>query len=70
MKNPFTKHPSSINETYFTHLIHALRYSALFLFLAIITFIHSLFPFLFVNTASTIVKKLNKHLESRLSNNE
>ncbi len=70
MKNPFTKHPSSINETYLTHLIHALGYSALFLFLAIITFIHSFFPFLFVNTASTIIKKLNKHLEKRLSNSD
>jgi len=69
MNNPFTKHPHSIGETYFTHMGHALKYTMTFTLLFVVTLLHAFFPFLFVNTASKIIKKINKHLESRLSNN-
>ena len=66
MKNPFTKHPHSIGETYFTHMIEAFKYCFQFFTLFIITFIHAFFPFTFTNTSSKKVKEINTHLESRL----
>jgi hypothetical protein len=70
MKNPFTKHPHSINETYLRHMIEALKYCIQFILLSIMTFVHAVFPFLFVNTSSKLIKKINKHLENRRSNND
>ncbi len=67
MKNPFTEHPKSIGESYFKHMIHALTYFIKLFFITFITLIHAFFPFLFVNTASNMIKKINKHLEKRLS---
>jgi len=67
MKNPFTKHPNSIGESYFTHMSHALKYSIQFILLFIMTFVHAFFPFLFVNTSSKLVKRISKHLDNRLS---
>ncbi len=67
MKNPFTKHPNSVGESYFTHMAHALKYSLQFALLFFMTLIHAFFPFTFVNTSSKIVKKIHKHLDNRLS---
>jgi len=58
MKNPFTEHPNSLNETYTEHCITAIKFSGWMLLASIACFIHSIFPFLFQCTASTIVKKL------------
>lgn len=66
MKNPFTIHPNSVGESYFKHMGHALTYFIKLLFITIVTFIHAFFPFLFVNTASTMIREINKHLENRL----
>ena len=69
MYNPFTKHPHSIGETYISHLCHSLTYSMKFLWLHIMTLIHAIFPFVFENASSKLVKKINDHLENRLSKN-
>ena len=52
MANIFTKHPKEVGETYFQHLWIALKYSFKLLLLFIITFIHSIFPFIFKTTTS------------------
>jgi|TARA_B100000073_G_scaffold344755_1_gene352245 hypothetical protein len=70
MKNPFTEHPNSVGESYFNHMGHALSYFVKLLFITIVTFVHAFFPFLFVNTASTMIKKINKHLENRLQDGD
>ena len=70
MKNPFTEHPNSVGESYFNHMGHALSYFVKLLFITIVTFVHAFFPFLFVNTASTMIKKINKHLENRLQDDD
>jgi len=70
MKNPFTEHPNSVGESYFNHMGHALTYFVKLLFITIVTFVHAFFPFLFVNTASTMIKKINKHLENRLQDGD
>ncbi len=66
MKNPFTKHPHSVDESYFTHMAHSLSYSAKFVLLAFMTFVHAFFPFIFESTSSRLVKKINEHLDDRL----
>ena len=70
MKNPFTENPNSVGESYFNHMGHALSYFVKLLFITIVTFVHAFFPFLFVNTASTMIKKINKHLENRLQDGD
>ena len=52
MENPFTKHPTSINETYFEHMKNALRFVVVLKCLAFAGFIHSIFPFWFEKTVS------------------
>ena len=65
MNNPFTEHPSSIDETYIEHMGNALKFSFTFLQLAVIAYIHAFLPFLFVNTGSDKVKELNKLMLKR-----
>ena len=59
MKNPFTKHPNSVNETYLEHMWCAIKFSFKLECLACCAFIHAIFPFLFETTASDGIKKLN-----------
>lgn len=61
----FTKHPNDIGETYIRHCFQALRYSFTFLFLFVIAFIHAIFPFLFQQTASDILRELNNDVNRR-----
>jgi len=65
MRNPFTKHPHSVGETYFEHMKNALRYFTILYTLSICVFIHSLFPFLFETYAGDEIEKLNKELKNR-----
>ena len=67
MKNPFTDHPNSVNENYFVHMCHSLSYSAKFIWLEFMTFVHAFFPFCFTNTSSKLVRKINDHLDDRFS---
>jgi hypothetical protein len=58
MKNIFTRHPHSINETYFEHLKAALGFSFHLLVGGLACFIHAFFPFLFVHTAGKKVHSI------------
>ena len=68
MKNPFTKHPHSVGETYFEHMWNALRYSMTLEWLSFCVFIHAIFPFWCEFSASDGVKKINKELQGRRNN--
>jgi len=46
MMNPFTKHPNSVGETYWTHFKIAMKGVYRFGTSAIIFFIHAFFPFI------------------------
>ena len=63
-----TKHLKDVDETYFEHMYHALTYAFTFAVLTITTLIHSVIPFLFVETGSKKVSELNKLIQSRLDN--
>ena len=65
MINIFTKHPKEVGETYLEHMWNALRYSFTFLLLLFVSLIHSIFPFLFIKTASCVVQEMAKHMEER-----
>ena len=63
--NPFTKHPKSVNETYFEHMKCAFKFFYTLLGLSLAALVHSVFPFLFQTTASRGVKKLNDCMKDR-----
>ncbi len=58
MLNPFTAHPASVGETYFQHMRFAFRFGGRMLLGGIAAVAHSVFPFLFVTTASRINDEL------------
>ncbi|MDB2481667.1 DUF6356 family protein [bacterium] len=60
--NLFTKHPESINETYFQHMYHATKASVVLFLSSLACFAHGIFPFLFEKTAT---KNCEKILSSR-----
>jgi hypothetical protein len=61
----FTNHPNSVGESYIQHFYTALKYSVLFVMLAVTALIHALLPFLFIDTASKKICKLAKEMEER-----
>lgn len=52
------KHLKTVNENYFKHMIEAWLIVITFVGAGLICFIHSIFPFLFQTTASTMVKNI------------
>lgn len=63
--NIFTKHPHSLQETYFQHLQIALTFGIQMTFGGIACLIHAFFPFLFEKTASNLIIKLHKAFLTR-----
>ena len=62
MKNPFTRHPHEVGESYFKHMKTAFGYSIKLFGLSIVAFTHGLFPFLFVKTTSDNIKKMSENI--------
>jgi hypothetical protein len=58
MKNIFTDHPHSVNESYFEHMKVALYYSFNMIIGAFCCSIHSIFPFIFKTDGSNILFRL------------
>ena len=65
MYNPFTKHPSSVDETYFEHMKCAFTFFYTLFGLSFAALVHAIFPFLFEHTASSGVKELNDCMKER-----
>ena len=65
MYNPFTDHPSKVDETYFEHMLCACKFFIKLQLLSFAALVHSVFPFFFEFTASNGVKKLNNCLKNR-----
>ena len=70
MKNIFTKHPKSVDETYLQHMWCALKFSCKLECLAFAAFIHAIFPFCCKTTASDGIKKLNDCMKNRRKNGQ
>ncbi|MDX3906556.1 MAG: DUF6356 family protein [Pigmentiphaga sp.] len=58
----FTSHPASVGETYFEHLAASWGFARRMFVAALAGLVHGLFPFLFVTTGSSIVRKLNDRM--------
>jgi len=65
MANIFTKHPQEVGESYFQHLWEAWKYSFSLFLLFLISFIHSIFPFVFKDTTSSKIIKMAEDLKTR-----
>lgn len=65
MKKFFVDHPSSVDETYFTHLRFASKSGLKLVMAGLACIVHSLLPFLFVTTASRTVQNINYLMENR-----
>lgn len=64
-KNAFTKHPREVGESYAEHLHTAGGFGLEMAVGGICCMIHSVFPFLFVNTASRTMDKLHGRMKKR-----
>ncbi len=62
LKDLFTEHPASVDETYAEHMGVALGFSARLLLAAAVCFVHALLPFLFVRTGSGIIAQLHDRM--------
>lgn len=65
MKNPFTQHPHSVDETYAQHFWFAFRFSLRCFQAGIYALLHAVFPFAFTTAASEKVKALYAQLNVR-----
>ncbi|MDR3492000.1 MAG: DUF6356 family protein [Gammaproteobacteria bacterium] len=63
--NLFTGHPHSIGESYPQHLRYAFNSGLKLMLAGLACMIHSVFPFLFVNTASQTVKDIHQTIMNR-----
>ena len=68
--NPFTKHPASVNETYFEHMQCAFKFFYTLFELSFAALVHAIFPFWFERTASNGIKDLNDCMQDRRKKND
>ena len=59
------KHLQEVNETYFTHMVHSLRYSLKFLKAFLACIVHAFIPSLCVKTGSTIATEVCNDVNRR-----
>lgn len=59
------KHLKEVNEKYFKHLIEASLISLSLMVASIACILHAIFPFIFTNTASTIMRKILNRTDIR-----
>ena len=64
MTNIFTKHPSSVGETYYVHMKKALCFSWQMFFNAAACTVHAFLPFLFQDNASNVIAKMTVRFSS------
>ena len=64
LHNLFTKHPNSINLTYFEHLILSLSFSLSLSFASLKAFIHAIFPFIFITSTTDTIYNIDNQLNN------
>jgi hypothetical protein len=58
----FTKHPTTVNETYTEHLCSAWSFGFRMLGASLACILHGIFPFLFVTTGSSTIRALYERM--------
>jgi len=64
----FCDHPTSVGETYGDHFLCANHFAWRLLFAGCVCLVHSIFPFLFVKTASRQVENLHEVMVANRQN--
>ena len=64
--NPFTRHPRDVGESYGQHLVHAGASAFKLMGAGLACLVHAVFPFLFVNTASDVVRNMHSGITKRV----
>ena len=62
--NLFTDHPGSVDGSYFEHMQASLGFAVPLFAAALAALVHAAFPFLFVRTGSTIMRRLYEAMVS------
>ena len=59
MKNIFTDHPNSVGESYFKHMLFAIKIGLKLISWGFAAIFHAIFPFVFKTYVSSNIKKLH-----------
>lgn len=65
LKNLFTEHPNSVNETYFQHMFYAFRCGSKLICSGLCCLVHGFFPFSFKTVASDTIINMYEHIKLR-----
>lgn len=65
LKNLFTEHPTTVNETYLQHFKYAFFLSLRLIFVSFVLMIHAIFPFSFKTFASKRLIRIVKKIYTR-----
>ncbi|OGT59949.1 MAG: hypothetical protein A3E85_04830 [Gammaproteobacteria bacterium RIFCSPHIGHO2_12_FULL_45_12] len=65
MKNIFTEHPDSLNESYFHHFYFAWKFGFQLLGCGLACILHGIFPFIFQKTGSNLIFKMTHDFVNR-----
>lgn len=61
----FLDHPAKVDETFFQHMLFALKFSGMLFAAAAAALVHALIPCLFEKTASGIIARLYERTHAR-----
>jgi hypothetical protein len=65
-KNPFTRHPNEIGESYGAHFVAATGFGVRMIGGGLACLVHAVFPFLFATTGSQTTERLHRRLHGRV----
>lgn len=61
----FLSHPATVNESFFEHMMFAMKFSGLLFAAAFAALVHAFIPCLFEKTASRIIAQLYARTQNR-----
>ena len=65
LMNPLTEHLTEVGETYTQHCMKAVGFGIAMVAGGLACLVHALFPFLFVTTGSSCIRRLHRRMEDR-----
>lgn len=65
IKELFTRHPEEVGESYFGHMLFALKCSGILWGLHVLCIIHAFFPFLFTRTVGNQLSKMAEEIKEK-----
>jgi hypothetical protein len=65
VKTIFTRHPNSAGQTYWQHFLFAGLNGLRLVYAGLACIVHSIFPFVFMDTASQVVQNISEQMAAR-----